>query len=326
MKKYSKILLVWIIIGAAIAFAGILYLRSNKEMKQYNIIVIPKTMDERNDFWNLLIEGVEMAAWEKRAEVKIVAPESENDFAEQNVLIEWAIDQKPDAILLAPSSYTENTEYARKVVDAGIPLILIDSEIDEDIADAVVATDNVKLGEVIGSYMKEFVTEDSKVLIVAHVKGSSTAIDREYGIRKGLGEEEDRIADVVFCESDYDKAYQLVIDLIKKYPDINAVAGLNEYAAVGAARAVKELKMEDKIKIVGTDSSIEEIQLMEEGIFEGIVIQKAYKMGYLGVEAAINILNEETVIKKIDSGCELITRDNMYKDENQKLLFPFRVE
>lgn len=326
MKKYSKIFFVWIIIGAAIAFAGILYLQSNKESKQYNIIFIPKTIDEKNDFWTLLIEGVEMAAWEKRADVNIVAPDSENDITKQNVLIDWAIDQKPDAILLAPSSYTETTEYARKVKEAGIPLILIDSEVDEDIADAVVATDNVKLGEVEGSYMKKFVTKDSKIAIIGHVKNSSTAMDREAGVRKGLGEDEELIVDVVFCDSDYDIAYKLMENLIRQYPDINLVAGLNEYSAVGAARAIKDMKMENRIKVVGIDSSLEEIQLLEEGIFEGIIIQNPYKMGYLGMEAAINILNGEEIIKNIDSGCDLITKENLYTEENQKLLFPFREE
>ena len=325
MKKY-KLFIVWIIIGAAIAIAGILYLQSNKENKQYNIIFIPKIIDENNHFWTQLIEGVEMAAWEKKADVSIVAPDAEHDIARQNVLIDWAIEQKPDAILLSPSSYTETTGYARKVKEAGIPLVLIDSEIDEDIADAVVATDNVKLGEVEGSFMKTFVTEDSKIAIMGHVKNSSTAIEREAGVRKGLGEDEERIVDVVFCNSEYDKAYNLMIELMEQYPDISIVAGLNEYSAVGAARAIKDMKMENRIKVVGIDSSLEEIQLLEEGIFEGIIVQNPYKMGYLGMEAAIDLLNGEKISKKIDSGCELITKDNLYTEENQKLLFPFKEE
>lgn len=326
MKKYKKFFLTWIIIGIIIASTGIIYFRNSTVNEQYNIIFIPKIIDEKNDFWTLLIEGVEMAAWEKRADLNIVAPDSESDIAKQNVLIDWAIEQKPDAILLAPSSYTETTDYARKVKDAGIPLILIDSEVDEDIADAVVATDNVKLGEVEGSYMKTFVTKDSKIAIIGHVKNSSTAMEREAGVRKGLGEDEERIVDVVFCDSDYDKAYNLMTGLMKQYPDINLVAGLNEYSAVGAARAIKDMNMEYRIKVVGIDSSLEEIQMLEEGVFEGIIIQNPYKMGYLGMEAAINLLNGEEINKNIDSGCELITKENLYTEENQKLLFPFREE
>ena len=67
--------------------------------------------------------------------------------------------------------------------------------------------------------------------------------------------------------------------MISEHPEVNAIAGLNEYSAVGAARAVKDLGMEDQIVMVGFDSSNEEIQLLEAGIFEGIVIQKPFNMG-----------------------------------------------
>ncbi len=326
MRKHVRKVLLWVFAGVAVA-AGILLWRGGEgEEKGRKIIFIPKVIDEDNDFWKLLIEGVRMAAAENQMEVTIVAAKTEDDYEAQNELIEWAVGEKPDAILLTPSSLTETTPYAQKVVDQGIPLILVDSAIDEDIADTVIATDNVKLGEVEGSYMKQYVTEDSCIVIMGHVEGSSTAIEREKGVRKGLGEYEDRIVEVVFCDSDYDKAFELMTELMEKYPDIDLVAGLNEYSAVGAARAIKAENRQDRIRVVGIDSSLEEIQFLEEGIFEIIVIQNPFKMGYLGVEAAAKILNGEKVVKKVDSGCELITKDSVYTEENQKLLFPFREE
>lgn len=317
----------WVAVGIAAAVLGIFFWQSNRgEEKNYRIIFIPKVIDEDNDFWKLLIEGVEMAAAENKMELTVVAPETEDDCEAQNKLIEWAVEQKPDAILLAPASFTETTPYAKKVAQEGIPLILVDSAVDEDIADTVIMTDNMKLGEVEGNYMKQYATKDSQIVIVGHVEGTSTAIEREMGVRKGLGEYEDRIVDVVFCDSDYDKAYGLMMELIEKYPDIDLVAGLNEYSAVGAARAIKEKGLQKKIRVVGIDSSLEEIQMLEEGIFEIIVIQNPFKMGYLGVEAAEKLLSGEKVPKNIDSGCELIENDSVYTEENQKLLFPFREE
>lgn len=63
---------------------------------------------------------------------------------------------------------------------------MVDSEIDEDIADTVITTDNVKLGEVEGDYMRQYATEESQIAIIGHVEGSSTAIEREEGVRKAL--------------------------------------------------------------------------------------------------------------------------------------------
>lgn len=320
-------MLLWILSGIAIAAAGISYFCSDgRQTPQYHIIFISKVIDEENDFWKLLIDGVKMAAAENKLEVTVLGMENEDNYAGQHDLIEWAIGQKPDAILLCPSRYTETTPYAKKIVENNIPLVLVDSALNEEVADAMVATDNVQLGQAEGSFMKQFVKDDSCIVIVGHVKDSSTAIERELGVRQGLGEHEDKIADVVFCNSDYDKAYQLMVELLEKYPEIDLVAGLNEYSAVGAARAVRDRQLQDKIRVVGIDSSLEEIQMLEEGIFEGIVIQNPFKMGYLGVEEAVKILNKEKTSGKVDSGCELITKDSVYTEENQKILFPFREE
>lgn len=327
MKKYKKPLFFWTAVVLFLLLTGFFLIQySRTGNKNYKIIYIPKVIDENNDFWSQLIEGVEMAAEEYHVEVTVVAPESEEDTDRQNELIEWAVEQKPDAVLISPASYTETSAYAKKVVEAGIPLILIDSAMNEEIGEAIIATNNVTMGKVQGRYLKQFVTDDSQIAIVGHVKNSSTAMEREEGVRSGLGEDEDRIVDVVFCDSDYDKAYRLMEELIEQYPDIDLVAGLNEYSAVGAARAIKDMNLKDKIRVVGTDSSLEEIQLLEEGIFEGIVIQNPFKMGYLGVEATVKLLNGERILKNIDSGCELITKENVYSEENQKLLFPFKEE
>lgn len=329
MKKHKKQLLIGSVIALAFVLlltGGVLFKKSQNAKKSYQLIYIPKTVDPNNDFWTLLLEGVEMAAEEYNAEVTIIAPEKEEDYDRQNALIEWAIESRPDAILLSPCNYTETTPYAEKVVEAGIPLILIDSCLDVELGETLVATNNVRLGEVQGNYIKQFVTENSQIAIVGHVQNSSTALEREEGVRKGLEEYEDRIVDVVFCDSNYDKAYALMEELIEKYPDIDLVVGLNEYSAVGAARAIRDLGLTGKVKVFGTDSSLEEIQMLEEGIFEGIVIQNPFKMGYMGVEATMKVLNGERILKTVDSGCELVTRENVYTEENQKLLFPFKEE
>jgi ribose transport system substrate-binding protein len=296
---------------------------SLKTKEPIRIIYIPKTMDASNEFWSALIAGAEMAAKDYNVVLNLVSPDAEEDYEKQNELIEWAIEQKPDAIVLSPADYSETTNTAKKIVKNNIKLVFIDSTVDEDIQDALVATDNYLAGKKMGEFMKTFIKEDTKIAIVGHVKTSSTAIEREKGLRVGLGEDDSRIIDVVFCDSEFTKAYNLTVELLEEHPDINMIAGLNEYSSVGVARAIKQLGYSDEVKVIGFDSSIEEIELLEEGVFEGIIIQKSFNMGYLGIEKAIKLAQGKKVDKNLDSGSELITKNNMYTEENQKLLFPF---
>ena len=46
-------------------------------------------------------------------------------------------------------------------------------------------------------------------------------------------------------------------------------------------------------------------------------------MGYLGVQETVRLLRGETYEAEINSGCELVTPENMYTSEIEKLLFPF---
>ena len=148
-------------------------------------------------------------------------------------------------------------------------------------------------------------------------------MEREEGFRAGLGDLEEGITDVVYCDSSYEKSYSLTMELMEKYPDLKMIAGMNEYSSVGAARAVKEAGMEDQIMVVGIDSSQEAVQLMEHGVFKGIVVQKAFKMGYVGVRETMRMLRGEEYETDVNSGCELVTPENMYTGEIEKLLFPF---
>lgn len=324
MKKY-KITIPIIIVSVCVVISGIYKIVSVslKPEEPVRIIYIPKIIDDTNEFWSALIGGAQMAAREYQVELKVIAPDSEEDYVRQNELITWAVGQKPDAIALSPADYSESTKKAKEIVENNIKLVFIDSIVNEEVQDALVATDNYLAGVKMGEYMKSFITDNTEIAIVGHVKTASTAIEREKGLRSGLGDDEDKIVDVVFCDSEFDKAYNLTMELLKEYPRLTMIAGLNEYSSVGAARAIKKLGLSGKVKVIGFDSSIEEIKLLEEEVFQGIIIQKSFNMGYLGIEEAVKLVKGKKVEKNVDSGSQLITKNNMYTEENQKLLFPF---
>lgn len=324
MKNYRKLLFTCVILGVSVAIAaGVYGYHKEKTERKLSLIYIPKVVDGTNDFWTSLILGTQMAAKEYNAQIEIYAPKEENDIEGQISLLEEAIDKEPEAILISPSSFTETDELLEKAKKKGIHISFIDSYTQTSIQDITVATDNVEVGEQLGKYAASLLEPDDQIAVVAHVKGVSTAVEREEGFRKGLGDLEKNIVDVVYCDSRYDKSYELTMNLMKKYPNLKMVAGLNEYSSVGAARAVKAAGVKDEIKVVGVDSSQEAVQLLENGVFQGLVVQKAFKMGYLGVRETIAMLRGESYDKNVNSGCQLVTRENMYDGEIEKLIFPF---
>ena len=324
MKKNKKWLSICLVICLIGGIGGAAWYRQKKiEERRMSLVYIPKVEDSTNDFWKALILGTKMAAKEYNADIEIKAPTEENDIERQNELLKEAISEEPDAILFSPSSFTESNDLLKEAKEKGIRISFIDSYTEEKVQDLTVATDNLEAGEKLGKFAATLLDPDDQIAIVAHVKGVSTAVEREEGFRKGLGDLAKIIVEVVYCDSQYEKSRKLTQELMEKYPNLKMVAGMNEYSSVGAARAVKAAGAKDRIQVVGVDSSQEAVQLMENGVFKGLVVQKAFKMGYIGVKETILMLRGKSYEKDVNSGCELVTPDNMYDSEIEKLLFPF---
>lgn len=324
MKKYRKWLSICLVFCVAAGIMGGCWYRQKViEERKLSLIYIPKVVDGTNDFWKALILGARMAAKEYNADIEIKAPAEENDVEGQNQLLKESIKEKPDAILISPSSFTESDELLKEAKEKKIKISFIDSYVDEPLQDLTVATDNLEAGELLGKFAASLLGPEDQIAIVSHVKGVSTAVEREEGFRKGLGDLADNIVEVVYCNSRYELSRQLTIELMEKYPDLKMIAGMNEYSSVGAARAVKASGAKDRVAVVGVDSSQEAVQLMENGVFKGLVVQKAFKMGYLGVKETVRMLRGKSYQKDVNSGCQLVTPENMYSSEIEKLLFPF---
>ena len=324
MKSHKKEIMIAVILMAAllVIFTGLLTPEAT-QTRRCSMIYIPKIRDDTNDFWTSVISGCRMAAEEYNSELEIMAPDKEENIEEQNQLLEKAIEQKPDAILFSPSSMDASDDLLKKAKEQGIRIIYIDSYTDEELQDLTVATDNVEVGRMLGEYARTLINKDSKIAIVSHVKGVSTAVEREQGFREGLGDYANNIVEVVYCNSLFEKSYELTQELMEKYPDLKMIAGMTAYSAVGVGRAVSDAGVKDQIAVVGVDCSQEAINLMEMGVYKGIIVQKAFRMGYIGVEETIHLLNGDAVEKNIDSGCELVTPENMYNSDIERLIFPF---
>lgn len=313
------------IILGLVLLAGLLFYISPRmtPKKAWKLVYIPKAKDGTNDFWTSLISGTRMAADEYSADLTVMAPEREQDTEQQVEIFREAMELNPDAILVSPSVSTGNP-YLEEARQRGIHIIYVDAVAEDPAPELIVSTDNLEVGRRLGEYTAKELKPEGRIVIVSQMKNSSTAEEREQGFREGLGELNNNVAEVVYCDSSFDKATELTLKLMAKYPDLSLIAGLNEDSSVGAARAVRDQKAEDRIMVVGVDSSLEAMELMEQGIFRCIVVQEAFKMGYLGVRETISLLSGKAHGLFVDSGCELVTKENMFDPRIEKLIFPFK--
>lgn len=287
-----------------------------------NIEVILKSTDYTSiPFWDVVRQGLETAAEDIQAHISISGPKSETEIDLQIQLVYEAMAREPDAIILAAADYKRLISAAEDIISSGIPLITIDSFVDSDSPVSRIGTDNYSAGLKAGHIMKEYISKGSQIAIISYVKESSTALDREKGVRESL----QGYADIIgtwYSGGNAKIASEQAVSVLKSNPDLAAIIALNEPSTVGSARALELSGRKSEIVLIGFDNSSPIIQYLEQEIIQAIIVQKPFNMGYLGVIYAADAVSGKKVPEVIDTGAEIITKETMYTSENQKLLFP----
>jgi ribose transport system substrate-binding protein len=285
-------------------------------------IVIFKTIDYvTTPFWANVKEGAESAGRDYNVAVSVRGPMDERDVQGQINIVRAAIEEKPDAILLAAADYNLLVPLAREIKARRIPLVCVDSFINSDDADVRVGTDNHEGGQQCAAALLRCVPAGGLVAIMSYVKGSSTAIDRESGAREALAGRV-RILDTLYSDSDARTAYAQARLLLARSPQLRGIAALNDPTARGAAQALAESGKADRVALVGFDNSFLVMKSTERGIIRDTIVQKPFNMGYLGMKAARELMDGGRPERSINTGSVDVTRLNMFSPENQKLLFP----
>jgi ribose transport system substrate-binding protein len=274
--------------------------------------------------WGTIKQGADTAAREFNVNLYFYAPLQEEDVEGQINLVNQALDENVDALILAASDFKELVEVTEKAYDKKIPVIIIESLVDTDKIHSYIATDNLDAGRKAGNALIEIAGPACNVAVMNFIKGTSNADDREKGLLEVI-EDHPKINVVAkeYCLSDINLASKLTKKIISENENLDAIVALNSISSEGVAQAVEEMGLAGKIKIIAFDSTTREIDYLEEGIIQATVIQNPFSMGYLGVKYAVEMLNGNKIDSYFNTESKVITKENMYLKENQKLLFPF---
>jgi ribose transport system substrate-binding protein len=276
------------------------------------------------EYWNMVKMGAQEAAREFNVNMNFVAPGWEADVEAQEKLVSSAIDRKVDAIVLAASDYKKMSAVVEKASINKIPLIIVDSAVETNKIVGTVSTDNFEAGKLAGEKLAELVGSDSEVAIISFVKDSESAQNREEGVISAISKYPG--IDIVakeYSNSSEELAFLLTKNVIDGNKDLKGIVALNSAASLGAARAVEELGMKDKVKVVAFDSTVLGIQYLEKGVVQATVVQNPFVMGYLALKYASMASRRIDVPRETKIETRVIDKINMYYKENQKFMFQF---
>lgn len=294
-----------------------------------HIAVIPK--GTTHEFWQSIHAGAIKAVRELEAEgvdVRITwkGPLREDDREQQIQVVEGFLSQGVSGIVLAPLDATALVRPVDEARAAGIPTVVIDSDLASDVQVSFVATDNYKGGAMGADRLGELLQGTGKVLLLRYQEGSASTDARERGFLDRMRE---AFPDIEVISSDQyagatrDTAKRASENLLNRYgADLQGIFTPNESSTAGMLLALQDVGRAGKVRFVGFDSSEAFVTAMRQGELDGVVLQNPFEMGYQGVKTMVAHLRGTSVEKRIDTGVTVVTPDNIDTPASQALLHP----
>ncbi len=307
-----------LVLAVALGLSGLSCRRQNDGKKR--IAVIPKGVS--HFFWQSVHSGAEAASNELGVEIIWKGPAQETDYTGQINIVEDAINQRVDGIVIAPSHRDALVPIVERAQREGIPVTIFDSGIGTEQYTSYVATDNHLGGVVAAERLAEKLGGKGKVAILGVKAGSVSTDEREQGFQETMKQKFPGIQIVAFQYGEANMALSLdrASDILTANPDVNGFFASNESSTVGVVQAIKQKGLAGKVVLVGFDSSPNLIDDLKAGAIDSLVLQNPYKMGYEAVKTMVAKLNGQEVPRQIDTGVKLLTRDNLNTPEMQQLL------
>lgn len=330
-KTAAKWLAVILGIGFAAAcyFTGIHYIVENLSVRETETgekhYVALVTKSTTSAFWKSVFAGANAAGTEYNLTISIEGPEMEEDYQTQNKMIDRAVEKGAEALVFSAVDYHANAEAIDRAAAAGVEIVVIDSDVDSEKVSCRIGTDNYEAGRMAGNAILDSGSGELKIGIVNYDVNSANGQQREEGLREVLSSDPRvEIVDAINVLSTTEASWEGTKQMMKEHPEINVIATFNEWTSLGVGYAVKELGIGEETYVAAFDSNVVSVGMLETGEVDALIVQNPFAMGYLGVECAYSLIKDLEPEKKIvDTATMVITRENMFDEECQKVLFAF---
>jgi ribose transport system substrate-binding protein len=290
------------------------------------LAVVPKAVGF--DFWEQVEIGAQCAAKEAQGgevEVQWDGVTAETDVSGQVDLLTNFTTQGVDGLVYAATDAKVLYDVTEQARSQGLTVVNIDSGTDPQPKQVpVAATDNVAAAEDATRLMAEELGPDGgEVAFIPFQPGTATNDTRAEGFKNVL-EEEPQLELVAeqSSESNYNTALEVTENILTANPGLDAIYAANEPGVLGAAEAVRRVGKAGDIVIVGWDTAPDEIQAIEDGVVTALVAQNPFRMGYDGVNLAVQGIRGNGQLESIDTGATLVTQDNLDDPKVESILDP----
>lgn len=238
----------------------------------------------------------------------------DDDPNKQSELIDAAISSGAVAIVLDNAGADVTIGAVQKAVDAGIPVFLIDREINQTglATSQIVANNSQGAGLVAEAFGAALEGKGTYVELLGRETDTNAAV-RSEAYHSVLDQYPD--LEMVAQETanwDQQEAFSKVETLLQRYPDLTGIIAGNDTMALGAVAAVDAAGKSDQVTIAGFDGAPDAVQAIKDGKMLATGLQPAVQIAEIAVEQADAFIRtgETGQPEKQSIDCVLIDESN----------------
>ena len=169
-----------------------------------------------------------------------------------------------DGIVIGPMNSARLVPVVEKAINAGIPVIAMDTALNSDKILSFVVFDNFAAGKLVGQWVTEQLGGKGQVAILKGPEDQRNAIDRHNGFLAGLSSGNIQIVRSATADWDHELAKKLVMEWLPDTPDLKAIIAANDLMAMGAIEALEQAGRQGVI-VTGYDGNDFALQAVATG-------------------------------------------------------------
>ena len=262
--------------------------------------------------WRTWMDETLMNEAKKHPELEVLYADAQQDNAKQVADVENFLRQRVDLLIISPNEAKPLTGVVKKVYDGGIPVIILDRNIEGDTCTTFIGADNKEIGKAAGEYAAQILGGKGSVVEIKGLPGSTPAIDRSEGFHEGIAKFPDIkiIADPV---GDWlrDKGREQAEAALRANEKVDLIYAHNDPMAVGAYLAATAMNRDKGLKIIGIDGlpgAEGGAKAVADGKLDATFLYP--NCGKEAIETAVKIMNKQEVPKKLTLQTQRITEEN----------------
>jgi ribose transport system substrate-binding protein len=205
------------------------------------------------------------------------------------------------ALLITPSGSREVVPVLAKANAANVPVIVIDTRLDEAAAKAAsvkiatfIGSDNYEGGHAAGAEIVALSEGKANVAILEGIPGHETGDSRLKGFKDAVKDSPGiKILASQTANWERDQGFTVFQNMLQAHPAIDTLFACNDMMALGAVEAIAAAGKTGKIRVVGFDAVDDARKAINAGTMVASVAQFPGEMGRIGIESAAKVIKGE---------------------------------